>query len=180
MMAVKDPVIEHYAFLNQEVILKILNKVETIMDNFGEKLKVTRKAFNVITEALQNIAKYGDKLPDAEAYPVFVLDRQSDKYLIASGNLIRQNKVNALKQKIDHINTLDWYGVQQMYKQVIKSNLKDNTREKNSAGLGFIEMARKSEERLIYTFKEYNQEYAYFLFLVTIYKNKPSVSKRPR
>ncbi|TAE43721.1 MAG: hypothetical protein EAY69_11640, partial [Cytophagales bacterium] len=56
--AVKDPIIEYQGEMHQEIILKILNDLEKTMDGIGEKLKVTRKAFNIITECLQNVVRY--------------------------------------------------------------------------------------------------------------------------
>ncbi|NJL12044.1 MAG: hypothetical protein HC913_02900 [Microscillaceae bacterium] len=169
-MDIQNPILEHYAPLNQEAILKILNDLETQMDGFGEKLKITRKAFNVVTEALQNIAKYASPSPDEEVNPCFVLDRQADKYQIASGNLVEASRVEALRQRLEGLNQLDWYGKQQAYKDAIRGNLKNPSRDRNSAGLGFIEMARKSEQPLQFEFVPLDYRHQYFLLKITIYK----------
>ena len=168
---VQSPVIEHNSEINQEVILKILSDLETKMDSFGESLKVTRKAFNIITEGLQNIVRYSDKLPDKATLPVFIYDRQAAKYSLIFGNLISQAKVPFLKQKIEVLNVEDSYGIQEMYKQVIKNNKNrdpDNEKDRNSAGLGFLEMARKSEQKFLYEFFPYDAHYSFFAFVVTI------------
>ncbi len=168
---VQTPVIEHNNEINQEVILKILNSLETQMDSFGESLKITRKAFNIITEGLQNIVRYGDRMADKEALPVFIYDRQAEKYSLIFGNLISQAKVPFLKQKIDALNEQDTYGIQELYKQVIKGNKNrnpDEEKDRNSAGLGFLEMARKSEQKFIYDFLPFDAHYSYFVFVVTI------------
>lgn len=171
---VKSPIIEHKGKINQRVILDILNDLETQMDGFGEKLKITRKAFNVVTECLQNVARYSDEPISEDTEPTFVLDRQEDKYLIISGNILSNDKVSPVREKIDYLNNLDWYGIQQEYKTKIKKNLKekDETQDKNSAGLGFIEMARKSEEKFVYKFEEINDDFQYFMILITIKKKK--------
>jgi bacterioferritin (cytochrome b1) len=173
IMGVKDALIEHHAPLSQELILKILRNLEEKMDSFGEKLKVTRKAFNVVTESLQNVVKYANKeAQQPDTFPVFVLDRQSDKYQIGSGNLISKEKTPQVKAKLEQLNSLDWYGIQQAYKEAIRKNLKneDTSRDKNSAGLGFIEMARKSEQKLIFDFYSHDSKTDYFILVVIINK----------
>lgn len=173
IMGVQNAITEHYAPLSQKVILELLRDLEEKMDQFGEKLKVTRKAFNVVTETLQNIVRYSSPDADDEAsFPTFILDRQEDKYKIGSGNLVRKEQVERIRAKLDYLNGLDWYGVQQAYKEVIKGNLKndDPNRDKNSAGLGFIEMARKSEQKLEYQFLPYNSDNEYFILVVVINK----------
>jgi hypothetical protein len=172
-MAIQNPVIEHNGLLNQDTILKILNNLEKLMDEFGEKLKTTRKAFTIITECLQNIVRYSDKIEDKDVNPLFILDKQDDRYLIATGNLVSKNKSEKLKDRLISLNSMDWYAIQEAYREVIKKNMleKDPERDRNSAGLGFIEMARKSEQKFIFDFKEYDEDYDYFILGIPIAKN---------
>lgn len=169
LMQVQNPLIEYCDDMSQDVILQILNDMEKMMDESGEALKITRKAFNIITECLQNITRYSAKTEDTSTLPIFILDRQADKYLIASGNLVKLSKVNTIKQRIDDINAMDWYGVQQAYKIAIKAPRPESI-DKNSAGLGFIDMARKSEQKFIYDFIAHDNNCAYFLLIVTLAK----------
>jgi hypothetical protein len=174
--AVKDPIIEYQGNMNQEVILKILNDLEKTMDGIGEKLKITRKAFNIITECLQNIVRYSEETNSKDEEPGFVFDRQNDAYLIGCGNLINEVQKNKLEGRLEELNVLDWYGIQEAYKQVIKHNLRDRDRqsesdkERNSAGLGFIEMIRKSEQKLKYNFKASAKGHYYFMLGIIISK----------
>ncbi len=174
--AIKDPIIEYQGEMHQEIILKILNDLEKTMDGIGEKLKVTRKAFNIITECLQNVVRYSVNPQDSNTLPGFVFVKQGEHYLIGCGNLISEVQKNKLEGRLDELNTLDWFGIQEAYKQVIKHNLRDRDRqqesdkERNSAGLGFIEMLRKSEQRLKYAFKHCKDGNYYFMLGITILK----------
>jgi hypothetical protein len=168
---VQSPVIEHNNEINQEVILKILNDLETKMDGFGESLKITRKAFNIITEGLQNIVRYGTKNIDKTTLPIFIYDRQKDKYLLVFGNLIANDKIPFLQKRLDELNAQDSYGIQEMYKQVIKNNKNrnpDEEKDRNSAGLGFLEMARKSEQKFIYKIYPHDTQTSFYGLVVTI------------
>lgn len=172
LMESKEPILEYQGALEQKRVIKILDELEHKMDSFGEKLKITRKAFNIVTEALQNVVRYRDDIEggDEETHPCFVFERSNDFYLIACGNLLKSDKVQKLLNRLNKVNSLDWYGVQQEYKNILKNNLKnqDPNRDRNSAGLGFIEMARKSEQRFQYEFLPHDAHYTYFLILIKI------------
>lgn len=171
LLNVQHPVIEYQGTLTQEIILTILHDLEMKLERYGEKMKVTRKAFNIITECLQNIARYGDEIEDPASKPVFILDRQPSRYVIATGNLVHISKMDNLKNKIDGLNKLDENGIQQAYKERIKFNLVNKDKKRpNSAGLGLIEMIRKSEQKLYYEFKKIHPEYYIFCLVITILK----------
>ncbi len=171
LMAVQNPIMQYQRAFNQEFILEVLAQLERFMQNQGERLRTIRKAFNIITESLQNVAKYTDQLEAADSLPIFVMDQQRDRYLIASGNLVHRSKVVPLKKRLDQINNLDRNGIQQAYLQVIRKNMMNPLREKNRAGLGLIEIARKSQNKLRYQFLPYGKDYYYFLLVATISKS---------
>ncbi len=173
MLSINNPVIEYQGVINQEVILKTLSELEKLMDSFGEKLKITRKAFTIITECLQNIVRYSDKSDNPLAHPIFIFDRQDTQYVIASGNLVSQEKAQKLQNRLLELNQLDWLGIQEAYRDVIRKNMKekDPERDRNSAGLGFIEMARKSEQKFIFKIMEFDANCSYFLLGIRILKD---------
>jgi hypothetical protein len=89
-----------------------------------------------------------------------MIGKDDDKYLITSGNPIQNDKVEMLNNKLDHINSLDKEGLKNYYKEVIKSN--KGLSEKGGAGLGFIDMARKSGQKLQFDFEPMGNEYSFF------------------
>ncbi len=171
-----SPIIEYRGEITQKIILQTLSDLEKTMDSLGEKLKITRKAFNIITECLQNILRYGEKVEDAETDPIFIFDQQETRYVIASGNLLDKARQPKLQDRLDELNAMDWYAVQEAYKEVIKYNLRDRDKtqetdkSRNSAGLGFIEMMRKSEQRFVFSFSDWNENTTYFLLGIAIDK----------
>jgi hypothetical protein len=173
MMAINNPVIEYQGVINQEIILKTLSELEKLMDSFGEKLKITRKAFTIITECLQNIVRYADKTDSPDKHPIFIFARQENQYIIASGNLVSNEKAQKLQNRLHELNQMDWMGIQEAYRDVIRKNMKekDPERDRNSAGLGFIEMARKSEQKFVFKTFESEAGFQYFLLGITILKD---------
>jgi hypothetical protein len=56
-----------------------------------------------------------------------------------------------------------------MYKEIIKNT---QISEKGGAGLGFVDMARKSGEKLEFTFSDMDAEYDFFCLKVNISREK--------
>lgn len=116
-----------------------------------------------------------DETPEAIVYePLFIIGRRPEnKYAIATGNIIHNEKIEAMQERLDLINGLDKFGLLKYYQKTVKANMKrDKDKEtdldRNSAGLGFIDMARKSGNKFGYDFKSVNDEFSYFYLLVTV------------
>ncbi|NJM25386.1 MAG: hypothetical protein HC859_07765 [Bacteroidia bacterium] len=152
----------------QETTKSILAMAERNLDSSGEDSSTKRKVFNVMVESLQNIVKHSDELVDGEVRShaaIFLIGKQSDQYTIMSGNPIRKANVEGLKSKLEHINSLDKDGLKDLYKEIIKNT---TISDKGGAGLGFVDMARKSGEKLGFEFPEMASDYCFFCLRVSV------------
>lgn len=132
----------------QEITKSVLAMAERNMDSSGEESSIKRKVFNVMVECLQNIVKHADDVENNHS-AVFMIGKQENEYLILSGNPIKRENVAGLKDKLDKINSLDKEGLKNLYKDIIKNT---EISDKGGAGLGFVDMARKSGRKLEYDF----------------------------
>lgn len=156
----------------QESTKSILAMAERNLDTTGEESTIKRKVFNVMVEALQNIVKHSDELVDGEAKShsaIFLIGKDNQRYSIMSGNPIRKENIGKLTATLERINGLDKEGLKELYKEIIKNT---TISEKGGAGLGFVDMARKSGDRLEYTFPEMNSEYAFFCLKVNVSRER--------
>ena len=71
----------------------------------------------------------------------------------------------ALKKTLEHINSLDKEGLKDLYKEIIKNT---TISDKGGAGLGFVDMARKSGQKLLYEFPEMSPDYHFFCLKVIV------------
>lgn len=152
----------------QETTKSILTMAERNLDSSGEESNIKRKVFNVMVEALQNIVKHSDELVDGTIRShaaIFLIGRESNRYSIMSGNPIRKANIPGLQKKLDQINTLDKDGLKELYKEIIKNT---TISDKGGAGLGFVDMARKSGTQLEFSFPEMNAEYCFFCLKVNV------------
>lgn len=152
----------------QESTKSILAMAERNLDSSGEESSIKRKVFNVMVEALQNIVKHSDELVDGQIRShaaIFLIGKEKNRYSIMSGNPIRKSNIDRLKQALEHINGLDKDGLKELYKEIIKNT---TISEKGGAGLGFVDMARKSGDKIEYSFPELNAEYSFFCLKVNV------------
>jgi len=152
----------------QESTKSILSMAERNLDSSGEESSIKRKVFNVMVEALQNIVKHSDELVDGTVRShaaIFLIGREANRYCIMSGNPIRKANVAGLKEKLDRINSLDKDGLKDLYKEIIKNT---TISDKGGAGLGFVDMARKSGEKLDFSFPEMSSDYCFFCLKVNV------------
>ena len=108
----------------------------------------------------------GDAVPDESREALFLVCRDANnRYSIITGNPILQEHVATLKQKIDGVNAMTREELKRHYQEAL-SNSELST--KGGAGLGMIDMARKSGNRLVYQFEPLNDRYSFFSLIITI------------
>ncbi|HEY0655010.1 MAG TPA: SiaB family protein kinase [Chryseosolibacter sp.] len=152
----------------QETTKSILAMAERNIDSSGEESNIKRKVFNVMVESLQNIVKHSDELVDGQTKShaaIFLIGREANRYTIMSGNPIRKSNIPKLQKSLEHINGLDKDGLKELYKEIIKNT---TISEKGGAGLGFVDMARKSGGKLEFEFPEMSPDYCFFCLKVNV------------
>jgi hypothetical protein len=152
----------------QEITKSVLAMAERNMDSVGEESGIKRKVFNVMVECLQNIVKHADDIDPAERIrnnAIFMIGKDEHEYVITSGNPIVNDKVEMLSEKLEQINNLDRDGLKSLYKEIIKNG---ELSQKGGAGLGFVDMARKSGQKLEFDFQPMDDTYSFFALKTVI------------
>jgi len=170
LMDTNDVMLVYEGFFDQEMVKSVLSMAEKklISDQVAEPVR--RKLFNIMVELLQNLSKHQAKSdpnnPDCTS--LFMIGKENGNFKIATGNLIpMENKKNIIS-RIDTVNAMDKEELKEHYK---KARLSSVISDVGGAGLGFIDIARKSENKLLYSFyKEKNQQ-AFFVLLLTVNNN---------
>lgn len=167
-MLKKNLILVYEGEFTQEITKSVLSMAERNMDSFGEESNVKRKVFNVMVECLQNICKHSENYEDSSIgknNAIFMIGKHEKEYFITSGNAIPNSKVANLAAKLETINALDKEGLKSLYKDIIKNG---SLSDKGGAGLGFVDMARKSGQKLRFDFEPINEELTFFSLKTTI------------
>lgn len=156
----------------QEITKSVLAMAERNLDSVGEDSNIKRKVFNVMVECLQNICKHADELVAEDktmGSAIFMIGKEESDYTITSGNFMLTENVPYLEGKLQEINALDKDGLKELYKNIIKNT---QLSEKGGAGLGFVDMARKSGQKLEFTFSREDDRYSFFSLKTKISRQK--------
>jgi len=148
---------------SDDITYKLVGLSEANLKNFNEGTKTQRRVSYLMAECFQNIIRHGEKEKldnnTADDHSFFMTRYIGGKYFIVSANLIYHQNIKNLKQYLDQLNKLKDEELTELYKQVIRNG---EISEKGGAGLGLIEMARKSGHKLGYSFVNYNADSSIF------------------
>ncbi len=152
--------------ITSELMTSILQIMESRLENMGEDPKIKKKVYNVLVECLQNLYHHIDEEPDIEdtipngnKSAIFMIGISPSGYTIMTGNYIKTDKVSSLGQRLDKINSLEPDALKALYKEVLNNDI---VSEKGGGGLGMIDIARKTGQKLDYAFSEVNNEFSFF------------------
>ena len=144
-----------------------------------------RVAF-LITECVQNVIRYEEKpkiVHQTNNRPgTFIVRNIGNSFYLISSNLIKNEKVDALKAKLKKINELGQVELKEMQRRLL---IDEQPREKESTELGLIELTRRSGHKLEYDFEFVNSYLSDFHLQVKLsvnegmnaYKDKASMIK---
>jgi len=162
--------------ITSDLLTSVLQIMESKMDDLNDAPKTKRRVFNVLVECLQNLYHHIDDFR-IEGEPmevalkksaIFSISRTEESYNIITGNFILKSNVSSVSDKIDFINSLNKDELKQHYKKMLSNG---EMSEKGGGGLGFIDIAKKSGEKLIYKIREIDSNYSFFTLTVKISKN---------
>ncbi len=132
-------------------------------------INLRNKLSFLMIESFQNIVRYADSHRYAESedltHEIFMTRNIDDTFYIITSNLIENKKIGYVKEKLFEVNNLDEEGLKQLYINILKNR---QISEKGGAGLGFIEMVRKTKGKLEFDFVPLNDEVSFFYFQIVL------------
>jgi hypothetical protein len=168
--------------LQREVIIHFKGQLH--FDNIGELIHVLKdkmrvrkisyavykKILMLMIELLENIIRYRENFDGnpkiLENYPPeFEISFDDNVYYIESSNPILKSDMKLLEKRLVELNSLTKDSIRDLYKATITDG---KFSEKGGAGLGIIEMAKMSDEKLSYSFTEIDKEFSYYLLKLVV------------
>ncbi len=152
-----------------DITVRLIDLSESHFKEGKEQMSIKKKVSFLMAECFQNVIRYGEEFT-ADDYlqgqsGFFMTRNYFNKYYIASGNLVEHSKIILLKEKIENINKLSREELKNLYMRVLGT---DEFTAKGGAGLGMIEMARKSGRKLEAEFEMISELMAYFYLQMII------------
>ena len=162
--------------ITDDLMGSILQIMESRMNDKNEEPKLKKKVYNVLVECLQNLYHHIDKADTSVGIKtarsaIFMIGFGDNGYSIYTGNYIKTQKVFDFRGKLDKINSLKQDELKSYYKEMLNN---EQMSEKGGAGLGMIDIARKTGEKLKYDFYELNDGYSFFSLNIKVVSHSNS------
>ena len=131
--------------------------------------KVQRTVFQVMVECLQNVSRHADEHGSGKSIysgkGIFLISNTENAYCITTGNAIANEKISSLKEMLEHVNAMDEENLKDKY---LKQMREGRLSSKGGAGLGLIDIRRKTGNKLDYHFLPLSDKISFFLLTTLI------------
>ena len=157
--------------IDSDLINRVLDSVEARMIDGKERPKLRKKVYNVLVESLQNLYHHVEKVPEgfedqkSEKYGMLAINKVDNGYKIITGNFIFSEDVEMLEEKIKRINRSSHDELTELYKFILNHQ---RISSKGGGGLGLVDIARKSGNKLEYLFKDYDEKSSFFYLKILV------------
>lgn len=148
-----------------DIVLDILlNRLES-----GEEdVKTRMRVFSILTECLQNLCNYVDEggIPPVKGDSVFfMLSTFENHYEVVTGNYVHNHKVEKMKERLVYLHHCSKEELKKEYNKVL---INDTFTEKGGGGLGFIDIAKKTNQQFDFGFTPVDDDMTFFEFNIRI------------
>ena len=151
--------------VTHQVMKALTTLVEEQLEELNESERTQRRVYHVLVESLQNINRHaGDFQDEAHSHAgrgVLLVDKQDDAYNVTTGNIIANTQIEDLAEFFGKINNYDSEALDDIYKQQLREG---QLSPKGGAGLGFIDIRRKTGHPLEYQFVPVDENTSFFIF----------------
>jgi len=155
---------------SHDITKMFTSMAESDMEKNSEERSVQRKVYHVMVETLQNMNKHSDEIKERNiGNGLFIIGKKQDTYYVITSNKVAKNHKDHLENALISVNSASPQELKEMYKRQIKEGSLSN---KGGAGLGLIDIARKTGETLNYQFLQLDDENFFFILKVEINSKK--------
>jgi hypothetical protein len=174
-MCERNIVLDFQGAISQELVVGMAELLKNKFSQEFGRTNIVKKLFSIFIEMAQNIAIYSaervyldDRHGDVGA-GIIVVTEENHNYTITSGNLVKENSISKIIEHCQRINRMEKGELRQFYKAQIKSSRR---RGKKGAGVGLIDIARKSGNAIRYGVTQVDDINSFLVLSVKIHKDQ--------
>lgn len=144
---------------SQGIIEELGRAVKKYLESEDVQKSSLMDVFAVYIEATQNVRQYTSRRTDPEwettvgPSGIVTIGRHGDHYMVSAGNLVREEDLGPLVERLEQLRGLDKASLRALYKEQLR---RERPPGHAGAGLGLIDMARKAAEPLQYSVRRGN------------------------
>ncbi len=157
--------------VNHEIIKALLYTLESYFYKQNYKRILQKRVFNILVESIQNIEKHTlPIIPGAAIYSkhgAILISDSTDDIILYSCNIVTDLQKEFLLERRHIIQGKSKGNLREIYKQQLREGA---INEKGGAGLGFIDIARKSNNQIQFYFLDINEDFSYYILQSNVKK----------
>ncbi len=165
----EEVVMTYEGEISHQVMKTFVDIIDQKMSKEEEPLSVQRRVFHIMVESLQNIAKHAFRLASPHVselnHGILMVSRNKDRYFIITGNVIETKKAGSLECSLTGLNMLNKKELDELFKNQL---LEGSISERGGAGLGLIDIRRKTGNELEFHFIRLDDRYSFFIFISSV------------
>ena len=167
-LKVKDITLVFEGQITHQVMKALTGLAEEQLDAVEDD-KVLRRVYHVMVESMQNINRHAEAYEYRHhPYPgmgLVLVAKNKERFQVTTGNIVENGHAEEIAMFLGKLNNLDQDALDDLYKKQLREGA---VSPKGSAGLGFIDIRRKTGNFLDYSFVKIDKETSFFIFTSTI------------
>jgi hypothetical protein len=170
-MCERNIVLDFQGAISQDMVVGMAELLRSKFSQELGKTNIVKKLFAIFIEMAQNIASYStervylDNRHGDVGAGIIVVTEEDKMYTITSGNLVKKKSIPKIIEHCRRINQMDKEELKQFYKSRIK---RSREKGKKGAGVGLIDIARKSGNPIQYKATPLDTIHSFFVLSVKI------------
>ena len=153
-------IIDYNQGIDYDSIGNLLTLYNEKINDFNIKSNLKKRIYAIIVEGLENSLKHGFTLKKSNLINVkFNLSLTENTFQVSIENYIENSKIENLNKKINYVNDLNPDEVKELYKSLIRKN---RISDQGGAGIGIIEIAKISKQKINYSFTNIDNQHSIF------------------
>ena len=167
-LCIKDITLVFEGQITHQVMKALTSLVEEQLDEVEDD-KVLRMIYHVMVESLQNINRHAQAY-ELRGHPylgmgLVLVAKTKERFQVTTGNIVENGHAEEISLFLGKLNSMDQDDLDGLYKKQLREGI---VSPKGGAGLGFIDIRRKTGNNLDYSFVKIDKETSFFIFTSTI------------
>ncbi len=141
----------------------LLNKIKLFLNENVDNITTKRRIYTSLIEVLENIINHNDeKLLNNHPVNVKIYNKNNN-VIVEVSNIVHDKSVNTINEKFDLIKGKTKDEVKNIFHKQIKTVL----RNKKNAGLGIFQVAKATDNNIVYSFSKIDDEHHKYTLIMT-------------
>lgn len=151
-------------YMTEDILVGIGNAIKQKLTMDAEDTNTAKAVFSIFVEQVQNVIRYsaeketGDDMTELR-YGVLTVGRKDGQVFVTCGNVIENADRERLKEHLLSVQQMDKQELKKLWKDTLRGDTPEGSK---GAGVGFIDIARRSRRGFEFDFSDIDDTQSFF------------------